>query len=63
MFSYTRGGKSNMAVAEIDSLSGYKFDSDETNKLTSIPDLQRVELDKDDTRINVYFNPVSLEHR
>lgn len=47
-----------MAVAEIDSLSGYKFDSDEANKLTSIPDLQRVELDKDDTRINVYFNPV-----
>jgi hypothetical protein len=30
-----------MAVAEIDSLSGYKFDTDEANKLTSIPDLQR----------------------
>jgi hypothetical protein len=47
-----------MAVAEIDSLSGYKFDSDEMNKLTSINDLQRVELDKDDTHMNIYFNPL-----
>jgi len=54
--NYTRGGKSNMAVAEIDSLSGYKFDNDEMNKLTSISDLQRVELDNDDTRMNIYFN-------
>lgn len=57
--NYTRGGKSNMAVAEINTLSGYKFDSDEINKLTSINDLQRVELDNDDTKMNVYFNPVS----
>jgi hypothetical protein len=49
-----------MAVAEINSLSGYKFDSDDINKLTSIADLQRVELDNDDTRMNVYFNPVCL---
>jgi hypothetical protein len=57
-YSYTRGGKSNMAVAEINSLSGYKFDNDDIGKLTSIPDLQRVELDKDDTQMNIYFNPL-----
>jgi CD109 antigen len=50
------GGRSNMAVAEINTLSGYQFDNEEIDKLTNIEDLQRVELDKDDTRMNIYFN-------
>ncbi|KAJ1347540.1 hypothetical protein KIN20_002615 [Parelaphostrongylus tenuis] len=57
--NYTRSsGKSNMAVAEIDALTGFKFDEEEMGKLTSISDLQRVELDHDDTKMNLYFNPL-----
>uniref|UniRef100_A0A0K0G480 CD109 antigen (inferred by orthology to a human protein) n=1 Tax=Strongyloides venezuelensis TaxID=75913 RepID=A0A0K0G480_STRVS len=52
------GSKSNMAVAEINTLSGFKYDIDETNKLTEVDDLQRVDLDNDDTKINIYFNPL-----
>jgi CD109 antigen len=50
------GERSNMAVAEVQALSGYQFDNEEIDKLTNIEDLQRVELDKDDTRMNIYFN-------
>ncbi|CAD5206260.1 unnamed protein product [Bursaphelenchus okinawaensis] len=57
--NYTRpNSRSNMAVAEVEALSGYKFDNEEMSKLTSIKDLQRVELEKDDTRMNIYFNPI-----
>lgn len=49
-----------MAVAEISAISGYRFDAEEMNKLTGISDLQRVELDKDDTKMNIYFNPVNI---
>ncbi|VDM52932.1 unnamed protein product [Angiostrongylus costaricensis] len=57
--NYTRSsGKSNMAVAEVDALTGFKFDEEEMGKLTSISDLQRVELDHDDTKMNLYFNPL-----
>lgn len=57
--SYTRTGvKSNMAVAEVETLSGYKFDEDFNSQLTTIQDLQRVELENDDTKMNIYFNPV-----
>ena len=49
-----------MAVAEVDAISGYRFDNEEMTKLTSIKDLQRVELDRDDTHLNIYFNPVSI---
>ncbi|CEF64943.1 CD109 antigen [Strongyloides ratti] len=52
------GSKSNMAVAEINTLSGFKYDIDETNKLTDVDDLQRVDLDNDDTKVNIYFNPL-----
>lgn len=57
--NYTRSGKSNMVLAEIDALSGYRFDAEQVHTLTSIEDLQRVEIEKDDTKMNVYFNPVS----
>nr|CAD2188921.1 unnamed protein product [Meloidogyne enterolobii] len=58
--NYTRsGGRSNMAVAEIQALSGFKFDEEEIGKLTGIGDLQRVELEKDDTKANIYFNSLS----
>ncbi|KAH7726608.1 A-macroglobulin complement component [Aphelenchoides avenae] len=56
--NYTRSGRSNMAVAEVDAISGYKFDNEEMEKLTGIKDLQRVELDKEDTKMNIYFNPI-----
>uniref|UniRef100_A0A7I4XSE1 TEP1-F n=1 Tax=Haemonchus contortus TaxID=6289 RepID=A0A7I4XSE1_HAECO len=55
--NYTRSaGKSNMAVAEVEALTGFKFDEEEMGKLTGISDLQRVELDHDDTKMNIYFN-------
>uniref|UniRef100_A0A1I8BTY6 NTR domain-containing protein n=1 Tax=Meloidogyne hapla TaxID=6305 RepID=A0A1I8BTY6_MELHA len=57
--NYTRSGRSNMAVAEIQALSGFKFDEEEIGKLTGIADLQRVELDKDYTKANIYFNSLS----
>ncbi|KHJ92053.1 a-macroglobulin receptor [Oesophagostomum dentatum] len=56
--NYTRTGKSNMAVAEIEALTGFKYDAEEMGKLTGISDLQRVELDHDDTKMNIYFNPL-----
>jgi len=57
--NYTKSGaRSNMALAEVSALSGYKFDADEMAKLTQISDLQRVELEKDDTKMNIYFNPL-----
>jgi len=56
--NYTKTGRSNMALAEVNALSGYKFDNDELDKLTGISDLQRVELDNDDTKANIYFNPI-----
>ncbi|VDM83187.1 unnamed protein product [Strongylus vulgaris] len=56
--NYTRTtSKSNMAVAEVEALTGFKFDEEEMGKLTGISDLQRVELDHDDTKMNIYFNP------
>lgn len=48
-----------MAVAEVNALSGYQFDSDEMNKLIGT-DLKRVELENDDTKMNIYFNPVNI---
>ncbi|CAI5439953.1 unnamed protein product [Caenorhabditis angaria] len=56
--NYTKTGKSNMALAEIESLTGYRFDGEQINTLRNIEDLQRVELQKDDTKMNVYFNPL-----
>ncbi|PIC54696.1 hypothetical protein B9Z55_003841 [Caenorhabditis nigoni] len=56
--NYTRPGKSNMALAEIDALSGYRFDAEQVHTLTGIEDLQRVEMEKEDTKMNVYFNPL-----
>uniref|UniRef100_A0A914RUK0 Alpha-macroglobulin receptor-binding domain-containing protein n=1 Tax=Parascaris equorum TaxID=6256 RepID=A0A914RUK0_PAREQ len=56
---YTKPGqRSNMAVAEVNALTGYRFDGDEIGRLTDIVDLQRAELDKDDTKMNLYFNPL-----
>uniref|UniRef100_A0A914ZVE4 TEP1-F n=1 Tax=Parascaris univalens TaxID=6257 RepID=A0A914ZVE4_PARUN len=57
--NYTKPGqRSNMAVAEVNALTGYRFDGDEIGRLTDIVDLQRAELDKDDTKMNLYFNPL-----
>jgi uncharacterized protein (UPF0335 family) len=47
-----------MAVAEVNALSGYKFDNEEVQKLTGLKDLQRAELENEDTKLNIYFNPV-----
>ncbi|PAV67173.1 hypothetical protein WR25_25013 isoform J [Diploscapter pachys] len=55
--NYTRANaQSNMAVAALQSLSGFKFDEEEMNLLTQTKGLQRVELEDDDTLMNVYFN-------
>ncbi|VDK50291.1 unnamed protein product [Anisakis simplex] len=57
--NYTKPGqRSNMAVAEVSALTGYRFDGDEIGRLTDIADLQRAELDKEDTKMNLYFNPL-----
>uniref|UniRef100_A0A0N5A8I1 NTR domain-containing protein n=1 Tax=Syphacia muris TaxID=451379 RepID=A0A0N5A8I1_9BILA len=57
--NYTKPGfRSNMAVAEIDALTGYQFDNNELETLTEIYDLQRAELDKDFTKMSLYFNPL-----
>ncbi|CAB3408447.1 unnamed protein product [Caenorhabditis bovis] len=56
--NYTRQGKSNMVLAEVETLSGYRFDADQKERLTSIEDLQRVEFENEDTKMNVYFNPL-----
>ena len=50
-----------MALAEVDALSGYTFDADEMAKLTQITGLQRVELERGDTKLNIYFNPLGDE--
>lgn len=47
-----------MAVAEVSTLSGYQFDREELQYLTSTPGIQRTEYEKDDTKINIYLNPV-----
>ncbi|CAJ0576094.1 unnamed protein product, partial [Mesorhabditis spiculigera] len=59
--NYTKTGKSNMALAEVQALTGYKFDEEEANLLTNIKDLQRVELDKDDTQVNIYFDALDAD--
>ncbi|VIO95510.1 Uncharacterized protein BM_BM11471 [Brugia malayi] len=57
--NYTKlDSRSNMAVAEVDALSGFRFDGDQLDNLMDISDLQRAELDKEDTRMNLYFNPI-----
>ncbi|KAF8366867.1 tep-1, partial [Pristionchus pacificus] len=57
--NYTRPGvRSNMAVAEIETLSGYKFDEEYENEIVSAKDVQRVEMENDDTKMNIYFNPL-----
>ncbi|EJD75505.1 A-macroglobulin complement component family protein [Loa loa] len=57
--NYTKpDSRSNMAVAEVDALSGFRFDGDQLGNLMDIGDLQRAELDKEDTRMNLYFNPI-----
>ena len=52
---HARRGASGMAVLELEALSGYEFDTDEVDRLTDVPDLQRAELAKGDTQANVYF--------
>ena len=49
-----------MVVAALQALSGFKFDEEEMNLLTEKDGLQRVELEKDDTLMNVYFNAVRI---
>lgn len=56
--NWTRPGQSNMAVAEVEALSGFRFDEEELHRLTGIADLQRVELERDESKANIYFNPL-----
>jgi CD109 antigen len=52
-------GKSNMAVMEIDALSGFEMEEEAMLSLTQLKDLQRVELAKGQTKANIYFNSLS----
>ena len=57
---YKKVGKSNMAVLEFNSLTGYSIDDEKLDSLTGIRHLQRVESEKGNTKANVYFNEVHL---
>lgn len=46
-------------LIQIETLSGYKFDEEYQNEILSAKDVQRVEMENDDTKMNIYFNPVS----
>ncbi len=58
LFSYKSDGQSNMALMQIDALSGHQFDGEELEKLTDLEDFQKVDLDKGDTTANIYLNKV-----
>lgn len=47
-----------MAVVEAEALSGFTFDGEATRGLVALPDLQRAELAKGDTLVNLYFDKV-----
>ncbi|OQV19069.1 CD109 antigen [Hypsibius exemplaris] len=51
---------SNMAVMEISMPSGYQADEEEAKKLHGvIPDLARVDVEDEGTKVNIYFDKVS----
>ncbi|CAI4223765.1 unnamed protein product [Auanema sp. JU1783] len=54
--NYTRGGQSNMAVAEVPTLTGYRYDVEESSSLSQVSGIKRTEFVNDDTQINLYFN-------
>ncbi|CDW53810.1 A macroglobulin complement component family [Trichuris trichiura] len=58
---YNLGGKSNMAVLEMQTPSGFVIDSDQLSTLTSKEYLQRVETDKQDTQANIYFSSLNSD--
>jgi CD109 antigen len=56
---YGLEGRSNMAVIELSSPSGYKIDGEKLHRMPAlVKDLQRVELSKEDTAAAVYFNSI-----
>lgn len=56
---YALKGKSNMVVVEANAPSGFTIDEEELRHLTTIKDLQRVEVVKGGTVADIYFNSVS----
>ncbi|KHJ40775.1 a-macroglobulin complement component [Trichuris suis] len=58
---YNLAGKSNMAVLEMQTPSGFVIDSDQLSTLTSKEYLQRVETDKQDTQANIYFSSLNSD--
>lgn len=55
---YTKGARSNMAVLEVNALSGYEIDTEKLDTLIEVEQVQRVEIDKGDTKANIYFKEV-----
>ena len=47
-----------MAILEVGGPSGFLFDEEDAQKLTDKKGLQRVELEKSNTVVNIYFNSV-----
>uniref|UniRef100_A0A915JB84 Uncharacterized protein n=1 Tax=Romanomermis culicivorax TaxID=13658 RepID=A0A915JB84_ROMCU len=55
---YALSGRSNMALMEVESPSGFIVDQEKLNQLTKIKNLQRVETDQGETKANIYFNSI-----
>uniref|UniRef100_A0A5S6Q9T9 Uncharacterized protein n=1 Tax=Trichuris muris TaxID=70415 RepID=A0A5S6Q9T9_TRIMR len=58
---YNLSGKSNMAVLEMQTPSGFVINSEQLNMLTGKEYLQRVETDKQETQANVYFSSMNAD--
>jgi CD109 antigen len=60
---YKKGAKSNMAVIGVDTLSGFQFEEEDVQSLTTLPDLQRVELGKGNTHADLYFQSIGSDRK
>jgi CD109 antigen len=57
-FSYNRTGKSNMAILEVSTPSGYAFDQEELESLKQQQVFKRYELENKDSKLQLYFESV-----
>ena len=57
--SYQKETPSNMAVMEVYMPSGYQVDEEQAKQLVgSTPDLSRVDVEDEQTKVNLYFDKV-----
>lgn len=57
---YTKGGKSNMALMEVKSISGHQFGQEDMSELAQENIVQRIDLDKGATLAQIYLDPVII---